>query len=68
MNRQEAQWRLLGADDFIKIFVKSLENIGIFQNQPVAREDLKKTEEMMNHLRQLLILRYQREIKWEELR
>lgn len=66
MKRQEAQWRILGADDFAKMFVKSLQNIAIFQGRPVSTEDVQKTQEMLNHLRQLLILRYQREISWEE--
>jgi len=57
MDKTEAAWRLLGADDFIRLFIRTLEGMG-----KLTPEDKKKTMDMMESMRQILLLRYQRSI------
>jgi hypothetical protein len=57
MDKREAAWRLMGADDFIKIFVKTLESMG-----KLTPEDKQKTLSMMESIRDILLFRYQRNI------
>ena len=61
MDIKEASWRVLGADDFIRLFLKTLEN-----TKNLKQEDRIKLLDMMNDLRMILILRYQKEIKSEQ--
>lgn len=50
----------MGAEDFIKVFVKTLDN-----TKPMKSDDRKKLMSMLNDLRLAMIMHYQQEIKRE---
>jgi len=57
MDLHEASWRILGAEDFIRLFLKTLDN-----TKPMKAEDRKKLLSMLNDLRLAMILQYQKEL------
>jgi hypothetical protein len=61
MNIQQASWRVLGADDFIRLFIKTLEN-----TSKLTEEDRKKLLLMMGDIRIVMILKYQQALKHEK--
>jgi hypothetical protein len=60
MDVKEASWRILGAEDFIRLFVKALDNIG-----KLKQEDKNKLLLMLNDLRLVMVIKYQKGIKDE---
>jgi|GEM_PF-6373363 hypothetical protein len=58
MDIKEASWRILGADDFIRIFIKTLE-----KSKPMKSEDKKKLLMLLNEIRLFMIVNYQMQLK-----
>jgi len=66
MDRKEAQTKIEGATDFIKLFVATMENMGVISGTPLRKEDYDKLVELMKGVREVLVKRYQKEIAFEE--
>jgi len=66
MDRKEAQIKIEGATDFVRLFVATMENMGTIAGTPLRKEDYDRLVELMKGVREVLVKRYQKEITFEE--
>jgi hypothetical protein len=63
MNQEELESRMEGIDDLARILIWAMRNIGILANRPLENKDLENLKEMLLGLRNLLEVRYKKEIE-----
>jgi hypothetical protein len=63
MNQEELEARMEGIDDLARMLIGAMRNIGILANRPLENKDLENLKEMLLGLRNLLEVRYKKEIE-----
>lgn len=62
MNQKEFESRMESIDDLARMLIGAMRNIGILANRPLADKDLENLKEMLLGLRNLLEVRYKKEV------